>query len=187
MTITRVVTNSGSPFSDPSGNPAVNVSITFQLCDTLGNAIDAWDEGTGENITGIVTATTDDTGTFSVNLWPNDRGNTASRYLCKCKSQNISYIGFVGSNTGKNLSFIQFWLGETMNANFAPGEIPAGAINGVNVTYTLENAPISGSLSLVLDHLTAYPGVDYILTGNIITLTTPLQAGQTIYANSYRF
>jgi len=74
-----------------------------------------------------------------------------------------------------------------MNANFAPGEIPAGAINGVNVTYTLENAPVGGSLSLVLDHLTAYPGVDYILTGNIITLTTPLQAGQTIYANSYRF
>jgi hypothetical protein len=55
---------------------------------------------------------------------------------------------------------------------FADSEVPTGAINGTNRTFTLANAPNpSKSLELFLNGEVLAQGGDYTLSGNTITLT----------------
>jgi hypothetical protein len=60
--------------------------------------------------------------------------------------------------------------GSTVNESNEEG--PSGAINSVNVTYTLSHAPIAGTLKLVLNGLTLHSGAgnDFTLSGNTITM-----------------
>jgi hypothetical protein len=52
-------------------------------------------------------------------------------------------------------------------------EVPSGAINGGNATFSLANTPApSTSLSLFLNGLVMSPGVDYTLSGSVITFAT---------------
>lgn len=56
-------------------------------------------------------------------------------------------------------------------AHFADAEVPAGAQNGVNQTYTLANAPNPAlSLLLYFNGVLFLHGVDYTLSGLTITL-----------------
>lgn len=67
--------------------------------------------------------------------------------------------------------------------NFANEEGPAGQINGVNVTFTLERAPSPAkSLKLVLDGLLLHSGADcdFILAGNTITFNYPPAEGSVL-------
>jgi hypothetical protein len=62
-------------------------------------------------------------------------------------------------------------------ANFVDKEIPSGAINGANVTFTLANTPTSGSEHAYLNGVLQESGAgnDYTITGAVITyLTAPL-------------
>ena len=71
-------------------------------------------------------------------------------------------------------------LGET---NFANEEGPAGAIDGVNVTFTLNNAPSpAASLMLKLNGVTQRSGAgnDYTLSGTTITFANPPTAGDSL-------
>jgi hypothetical protein len=63
------------------------------------------------------------------------------------------------------------------------GETPVGAVNGVNLTYTLAHAPLF--LVLFVDGVRVNPGAgnDYILAGNLITMLNPLQGGQVLSAD----
>jgi hypothetical protein len=54
--------------------------------------------------------------------------------------------------------------------SFADAEVPGGLINGVNVTFTLANAPTPAvSLQLTRNGLTLTAGIDYTLTASTIT------------------
>ncbi len=56
--------------------------------------------------------------------------------------------------------------------NMVVREVPSGAINGSNVTFTLANTPLSGTLQLFLNGLLLDEGAsnDYTLSGNTITM-----------------
>jgi hypothetical protein len=62
-------------------------------------------------------------------------------------------------------------------------ETPSGSVNGSNVTFTLAGTPISNSLSLYLNGVEQTPGgVDYTLSGTIITFATAPVSG-AVYAH----
>lgn len=62
-------------------------------------------------------------------------------------------------------------------------EVPTGAIDGLNVTFTLSQAP-SANQNLVLfrSQLVLVQGVDYTISGSTITTTTPPEPAQPLYA-----
>jgi hypothetical protein len=70
---------------------------------------------------------------------------------------------------------------------FSDAEVPAGAIDGVNTAFTLQNSPSGGSLLLVRNGLYLTAGADYTLSGNAITFINGAQPqpGDTLMA-SYR-
>jgi len=80
---------------------------------------------------------------------------------------------FCTSNTGGT-------LGST--ANFVIEEIPTGAINGVNVNYSLAYTPTAGTVKVYLNGLRQRSGAgnDFTISTNIITFITPPIAGDVI-------
>ncbi len=61
---------------------------------------------------------------------------------------------------------------------------PTGAVDGVNVTYTLPSAPTAdANLLLWLDGVIQYNGLalDYTLSGSTITMNAAPTAGQTLW------
>lgn len=71
---------------------------------------------------------------------------------------------------------------------FVDGEIPAGAMNSSNATFTLANAPNPAtSLALYHNGVLLLPNTDYTLSGSSITMSqaTVPQAGDSLLA-SYR-
>lgn len=64
-------------------------------------------------------------------------------------------------------------------------EIPTGAINGSNTTFTLASTPISGSEIVVLNGLEQRPGAgnDYTITGATITMATAPLTGEVIWVH----
>lgn len=73
--------------------------------------------------------------------------------------------------------------------NFADGEIPSGAVNGTNVTFTLAHNPNPAlSLQLFVGGLRQLAGAgnDYTLSGNTITMAVAPSTGANIVA-SYRY
>jgi hypothetical protein len=82
--VTRTLVNTGDPLVDPGGDPIANVVFSFQLVDAVKRQtitlFDAAEDG-GEIIRGDVeTATTNEVGLFTIDLWPNDRGDGATLY-----------------------------------------------------------------------------------------------------------
>jgi len=67
---------------------------------------------------------------------------------------------------------------------FSDAETPGGAINGVNVTFTLAVAPSPGvSLLLFLNGVLQTPGgVDYTLSGSTITYASAPPTGSKLIA-----
>ena len=57
-------------------------------------------------------------------------------------------------------------------SNFVMNEVPAGAVNGTNVTFTLANTPILGKESIYLNgqRLVKGAGADYTISGAVVTL-----------------
>lgn len=63
------------------------------------------------------------------------------------------------------------------SSNFVDKEVPTGAINGANTSYTLANTPIAGSEHVYLNGVLQESGAgnDYTISGaNITMLTAPL-------------
>ena len=72
-------------------------------------------------------------------------------------------------------------------SNFIDKEVPAGAINGANVTFTLSNTAISGSEHVYLNGMLQESGSgnDYTITGAVITFLSAPLSGEKI-RTSYR-
>lgn len=72
--------------------------------------------------------------------------------------------------------------GPNSGLRFSDAEIPAGAINGANGTFTLAVIPNpAASLLLFVNRLLQVLGVDFTLVANVITIA-PLATGSTIIA-----
>jgi hypothetical protein len=65
-------------------------------------------------------------------------------------------------------------------------ETPSGSVNGTNVTFTLSNAPLSGtSVQVFLNGLICpqdNTSIGYSISGTSITFQTAPQPGQRVYA-----
>lgn len=81
---TREINNTGDPLYTPDGTLLAAAKIIFALVGSDDRAAAGWDVAAGERIAPEpVSITTDESGEFSVDLWPNDRGNTTTFYLCQ--------------------------------------------------------------------------------------------------------
>lgn len=70
--------------------------------------------------------------------------------------------------------------------NFADEETPSGTIDGTNLTFTLANTPISGSVKLYLRGLRLKRGDDYTISGTTITMIIAPLTGDNLLAD-YRY
>jgi hypothetical protein len=71
--------------------------------------------------------------------------------------------------------------------NFADNETPSGPINGVNVTFVWARTPNPpASLQLFLSGIKQTAGGDFVLAGNVMTMTNPPVIG-SILNGSYRY
>lgn len=87
--VTRNINNSGEPLCAPDGTVLAGVTITFTLTNLQGLPVDVWDGHTYERVVGLKVVTTDTNGLFSVDLWPNDRGNAVTQYRCQVASPYV--------------------------------------------------------------------------------------------------
>lgn len=79
------------------------------------------------------------------------------------------------------------WKSWPLSANAADAEVPAGVIDGTNVTFTLINTPTpASSLRLYRNGLRKVSPDDYTITGNTITYQNPPSPGDSHVAD-YRF
>ena len=107
---TRQLSNAGAPLYLPSGSILAGVRITFTLLDFNDQPTGAFDGTTHERVVGVVTATTDAGGLFSVNLWPNDRGDRITKYACVVDYPGADRFISVVPSGAAALSWIDFKL-----------------------------------------------------------------------------
>ena len=111
MLTTRTITNAGAPLYSPSGDLLVGTSIVFWLADSSGRQTDAWDATTKERVGGDpITVVTDAQGEFSVDLWPNSRGNRPTRYKCRVQSDGFREFAGVVDDVVGDLLWVDFML-----------------------------------------------------------------------------
>jgi hypothetical protein len=72
------------------------------------------------------------------------------------------------------------------STNFVTGEVPNGTINGFNVTFTLANLPLPGTLALYQEGARLTNGVDYTTSAITITFTTAPKLNDLLLAD-YRY
>lgn len=110
--VTRTLTNAGAPLYSPDGDLLVGVKINFQLMDMGGRPSDAWDATTNERVGGdVIVATTDTAGVFSVDLWPNTRGNRATKYKCRVQFDGFREFSGIVEDVPGELLWVDFMLG----------------------------------------------------------------------------
>ena len=70
-------------------------------------------------------------------------------------------------------------------ANFVDNEVPSGSINGSNVTFTIANTPVAGSVHLYINGVRGKVGSgnDYTISGSTITMEYALATGETLLAD----
>jgi len=110
---TRTLNNTGAPVADPAGTvvpTGTQISFTLVRPPNKKTTGDAWDATTGERVGGTKTVLTDSSGLFSVALWPNDRGNVTTQYLCKVAAPGfVDFLGSMPSGSG-SYSWVNFML-----------------------------------------------------------------------------
>lgn len=75
-----------------------------------------------------------------------------------------------------------FYVSGSGVANFVSNEIPTGAIDGFNTTFTLATSPNTNTLALYIKGVLQEEGVDYTLAGTTITMVLPPLAGSYMRA-----
>ena len=111
MPTTRTLTNTGAPLHSPEGELLGGVQIHFQLMDMGGRPSDAWDAISNERVGGeTVIVTTDAAGEFSVDLWPNTRGNRETKYKCRVQFEGFREFSGVIEDVPGDLQWAAFML-----------------------------------------------------------------------------
>ena len=95
---------------------------------------------------------------------------------------NLVGVGVTGTVIGDNVTAT---IGGTPGTR-AKDEVPTGAINDVNLTFTLFQTPIANTLELTLNGLYQYAaGNDFTLSGVTITFVNAPPTGSTLLANYF--
>lgn len=82
--------------------------------------------------------------------------------------------------TNLGSSFTTF-TGTTFQGTFVENEVPTGAVNGSNVTFTLLNTPIVGSVKLYINGIRLKAaGVGYTISGSTITMVLAPETGDIL-------
>ena len=97
--------------------------------------------------------------------------------------------GIIARNINETLGRLQIMaLIEQMIADVSQGvvsETPAGLINGSNTVFTLSHTPVAGSLFQIHNKQIDQEGVDFTITGAVITYAVPPLPGDWLLS-SYR-
>lgn len=104
--ITRQLSNIGAPLYHPNGTLMTNVKVSFSLVDSSSRDTDAFDITSSERVAGTVSATTNSFGEFTLSLWPNDRGDKTTKYLCRAEGLPV-FVSQIPSGAG-TLSWYNF-------------------------------------------------------------------------------
>ena len=147
--VTRLITNVGSPILAPDGSALAGITISFRLTDLAGNPASPFDTLSAERITGVVNVMTDSTGVFSVNLWPNDRGDVATQYICSTDSASILPFTTQLASGGTTVTWLQF---KTAGTSLLFSGVPAylnGATALMNTTVTASNSAVTAAATAV--------------------------------------
>lgn len=92
------------------------------------------------------------------------------------RSNGTTWETFAGSSTSTGTTVIT-----------VTREIPTGSINGVNTTFTLANVPTLNSEQVYLNGLLQDTrGIDYSISGAIITFLVPPQTGDRVLVTYQR-
>jgi len=72
--------------------------------------------------------------------------------------------------------------------NYVGNEIPNGEINSSNTVFTLANNPLSGTEQVILNGLVQTPGtgLDYTISGNIITFSKAPRSNSELRVNYFK-
>ena len=180
---TRTVTNTGDALVGPDGTVLAGKKITFTLVNANKAPTDAWDVLTGERVAPVKEiATTDAGGLFSVALWPNDRGDRLTYYLCEV---NVPYVtpftAPLPSGALTALQWIDFKLGGnplSADAYSTPLLLTVGNTLPVSGTLTNEDGSVLNitGYTLSLD----VTGSDSVTVNYPIVITAPLTGVYTI-------
>lgn len=83
------------------------------------------------------------------------------------------------------VTWFQIPLAGLTSSNFVDDETPSGTVNGANVTFTIANTPIAGSVKLFLNgvRLKVGAGNDYTISGATITMLTAPLTGEVLTAD----
>ena len=87
------------------------------------------------------------------------------------------------SKTAVNTALAAKADADTILASFVEGEVPSGAINGVNTVYTIANTPITGSVQWFWNGVKSRVGVGHTISGTTITMTIAPETGDTLETN----
>jgi hypothetical protein len=171
--VTRTLVNTGDAIVDPKGDPIEGATLTFALVDAVKRQtktlFDAA-EGGGELIRGdAVTATTDAAGLFTVDLWPNDRGEEATFYKVTLTSVVKPFYIRVTSGEGSML------LIEAKAAMEALQPQTLSLFEALLASITAQVAAFSEVVTTTVNGLMSY--VDKVRLNTIW--------GATLYAESY--
>ena len=69
---------------------------------------------------------------------------------------------------------------------FVDGETPSGAVDDANVTFTLANTPITGSVKVFQNGIRLKVSIDYTISGTTITFVTAPTTGDTVICDYRR-
>ena len=97
---------------------------------------------------------------------------------------NSPTLGYVLGYTSNGLEWVaNTEAGAVLEADVIVNEIPTGLINSLNVTYTLANTPVAGTVAVFLNGLYQAPGVglDYTISGTTITFVKAPRTNSDLY------
>lgn len=118
----RTLTNAGDPLCTPDGQVLSGVRVSFQLVDRYGVETDVWDALTHERVGGEpIVATTNEDGEFSIDLWPNSRGNRPTHY--RCTVDHPAFKAFSGTVDDLSLDPLQWVEFMAASATIAPQDL----------------------------------------------------------------
>lgn len=172
---------------------ATTVAGTLETSFANGQVIDGVTLATGDRILIKNQATASENGIYTVNAT-----GAPTRAKDADTAQDIAdavvYIslGTENADTGWKLVSDNITLGTTplvfttlvsaflSSSSLITRETPSGAINGTNVSFTLANTPVTGSVRVVLNGLEQEAGDDYTISGSTITYATAPIAGDIL-------
>lgn len=95
---------------------------------------------------------------------------------------NSPSIGYYMKFTANGMEWADVDADAVQDDDVICNEVPSGTINSVNVTFTLANTPVAGTVMLFLNGQKQTLNGDYTIAGDTITFTKAPRTGSTLDA-----